>query len=368
MKILEITDSLANGGAEKFLVELSNELIAENEVIICCTSKAEEWMQPYKNIHKSVRLVQFNNRRKINILLFIRLLSVIRNLKPDIIHIHSSVTVFYVFIISMIERKAKYIQTVHNTLTPGYMKLFKFINMFYLVNKKFLNICISKQIYLDYLKVFPNLQYRQIDNGIMPVHRTAAYETVSNEINKYRYSEDTKIFIAIGNYSDYKNFKLLMNIFASFDRNNVNAVLLILGEASQSNYVNYEYIKKNKTSNIYQLGFKNNVADYLYCADALVMSSSLEGMPLTVLEAFSVGLPVISTPAGGVVNIIENGINGFLCDDFTEDSMTERVIDFLKMPQDELNKIKINNINKYETRYSMKICSAKYLKLFSEYK
>jgi len=47
--------SLGNGDAEKFAVELSNELSKENEVILCSVKEIEDWMIPAKNIRGNVK-------------------------------------------------------------------------------------------------------------------------------------------------------------------------------------------------------------------------------------------------------------------------------------------------------------------------
>lgn len=48
-------------------------------------------------------------------------------------------------------------------------------------------------------------------------------------------------------------------------------------------------------------------------ADALVFPTRLEGMPLTVLEAMSCGLPVVATDCSSLPEIIDDGISGWLC-------------------------------------------------------
>lgn len=50
----------------------------------------------------------------------------------------------------------------------------------------------------------------------------------------------------------------------------------------------------------------------LNIADAYILPSYVEGLPVSILEAMSYGLPILSTPVGGIPEIVENGVNGFL--------------------------------------------------------
>ena len=48
--------------------------------------------------------------------------------------------------------------------------------------------------------------------------------------------------------------------------------------------------------------------------DMLVIASSTEGVPLTVLEAMKHGIPVVSTAVGGIPEVIEDGVDGLIVD------------------------------------------------------
>ena len=60
------------------------------------------------------------------------------------------------------------------------------------------------------------------------------------------------------------------------------------------------------------LGTRHDVPELMRQTDVFVRPSSLEGMPLTVLEAMASGLPVVATPVGGTTELIEEGVNGHL--------------------------------------------------------
>jgi glycosyltransferase involved in cell wall biosynthesis len=60
------------------------------------------------------------------------------------------------------------------------------------------------------------------------------------------------------------------------------------------------------------LGVRTDIPDALGATDVFVLSSDFEGNPLCVMEAMASGLPIVSTAAGGVPDLFENGNQGLL--------------------------------------------------------
>lgn len=60
------------------------------------------------------------------------------------------------------------------------------------------------------------------------------------------------------------------------------------------------------------VGFVVDVDRYYAVADVFVMSSHTEGSPMALMEAMAFGLPVVATAVGGIPDIVQNGINGYL--------------------------------------------------------
>jgi len=60
------------------------------------------------------------------------------------------------------------------------------------------------------------------------------------------------------------------------------------------------------------LGLRDDIPELMRQAAVFVRPSTLEGMPLTVLEAMASELPVVATPVGGTPELIQDGVNGFL--------------------------------------------------------
>ena len=60
------------------------------------------------------------------------------------------------------------------------------------------------------------------------------------------------------------------------------------------------------------LGLRDNIPELMRQATLFVRPSTLEGMPLTILEAMASTLPVVATPVGGTPEVLKDGINGYL--------------------------------------------------------
>lgn len=83
---------------------------------------------------------------------------------------------------------------------------------------------------------------------------------------------------------------------------------------------------------VHLLGARRDVPDVLNALDAFVLSSTIEGLPLVILEAMATGLPVISTSIGGIPNVIEEGVTGFLVPVGDEERLRARVAELRADP------------------------------------
>ena len=103
----------------------------------------------------------------------------------------------------------------------------------------------------------------------------------------------------------------------------------------------------------------------MYSANAFCMASHYEGMPVVLLESFSAGCPAICTPVGGILNMIEDGKNGILANDNSEQSYYEAVSRFLEMTPAEKAELKKNALNSFD-KYNIPITAKAYLDYYQE--
>jgi glycosyltransferase involved in cell wall biosynthesis len=82
-------------------------------------------------------------------------------------------------------------------------------------------------------------------------------------------------------------------------------------------------------SRVMLTGPQRDVTPFYAVADVLFLPSRTEGLPLVLLEAFAHGVPVVASNVGGVPEVVEDGINGFLCDAKDTAQMHERLVQLL---------------------------------------
>ena len=87
-------------------------------------------------------------------------------------------------------------------------------------------------------------------------------------------------------------------------------------------------------------------------ASLLLMSSIEEGIPNVAVEAMAIGLPVLSTNCGGVSELIDDGVEGWIVPIRDSVSMAEGVVSFYHLPLDKINEVRIAARKKVELQHS----------------
>ena len=107
------------------------------------------------------------------------------------------------------------------------------------------------------------------------------------------------------------------------------------------------------------MGYKPNidVLDYYQKnqADIFVNTSESEGIPVSIMEAMSCGIPVIAPDIGGISEIVHDGVNGFLLDsNFTPAMLAQKLSAFFKLETGKRNSLKKNAKRTWEETYNAK--------------
>lgn len=364
MKIIQIIFSLSSGGAERVVVNLSNELSKNHEITICTILNDNQNNSFYKkNLQSKIKHICLGHRRGLNLRSFYQVYKIIKKLKPDVVHLHLN-TLIYGFIPSLLFKSTKFIHTIHNIAQKEVgLGCQKNINRFFYKNECITPVSISDTCELS-LKSFYNLKkVLKIENGVPSIRLTEDIDRVKVEVNGYRKNKRDIIFIHIARFSQQKNQDLLIDSFNWLIANGYQVKLLVIGHGFDT--IKGRQLKSKAINGIYFLGEKSNPTDYLATCDCFILSSLWEGMPMTLLEALSCGLPSVGTPAGGIPDIINNDSLGLISNDFSITNFTTTIIKMIELIKgDKIDKVQI--LNEFKTKYSVDICSQRYQELYSE--
>jgi len=94
-----------------------------------------------------------------------------------------------------------------------------------------------------------------------------------------------------------------------------------------------EASKLGIAGNVKFLGFRDDVPSLLQAMDIFVLPSLSEGLPLSILEALALKKSVVATNVGGVSEIMEDGVNGYIVPPRNPEAIADRILMLLGRPE-----------------------------------
>lgn len=362
MRILEVIPALNSGGAERFVVDLCNQMAKDGHEVTLLTMKdfSISNFGFYKDeLSGDVRQLNMG-LGKFGLGTFYKLYKAIRSMKCDIVHFHLT-AMYFGFLAVLLDRKKKYIVTSHNQADKERDRAaFRFLVKKVCLKLNLLHqVAISHQNAKSISEVFGVPPIKLIYNGRAAANITNKYDEVKNEIERYKPHPATNVFIMIARCNPQKNIPRLVKCFNKLIDEGEDVVLLVIGNGYDSPTI--QPIVKQADKHIHFLGQRHNVVDYLVCSDFFTLSSDYEGMPITLIEALACGCIPVGTPVSGFIDIIEDGKNGFVAEEVSDESYYNA----LKRAIDNKKSISTDSLKAlYRDNLSMECCAKKYEELF----
>ncbi|MCD4756712.1 MAG: glycosyltransferase family 4 protein [Arcobacteraceae bacterium] len=213
---------------------------------------------------------------------------------------------------------------IYHSIPQTYNKFTGFIEGFYdkILDKRLTfitdsNYCAKELLAKRNIKSLPKVIY----NGTQP-------------LNKKKYTDFPILkLLIVGVLDSNKNQLFALKILSSLIKKNYNIKLYIVGNEAEIGYENTlkSYVIKNNLIEYVSFeGFQTNLSNYYNECDILLLTSIIESFPTVILEAMSVGMPIISAQAGGVLEQIQIGKNGFVVAQDDLDDFVQKIIFFIE--------------------------------------
>ena len=150
--------------------------------------------------------------------------------------------------------------------------------------------------------------------------RPASTMLLENRVNR------DIIVTHVSNFRPVKRIQDLVYAMSIVSKKIPGARLMLVGDGPERHKIERLVYDLDLNKTVLLTGFRSDIPNILQCSDIAVLSSETESAPLTLLEAMSCGLPVVSTRVGGIPEIVNDGFNGFLVDPKYPEAIAEKII------------------------------------------
>ena len=271
---------------------------------------------------------------------------VIKEFRPDVIHAHDMRAAF---IGALAGGKIKLISHIHNNnfdsrgvslksilfLLAG----FKSKHIFWVSNGSCEGYCFH-----SLFKKKSQVLYNILDID-------ALYEKAETDIENYNYD-----IVYLGRLNEIKNPLRMIRIIAEVAKQKEDLKVAVVGSGELEEECKALSKQLGLEDKVEFLGYKSNPLKIVKSSKVMIMTSLTEGTPMSALESFALGTPIVSTPVGGMCELIENGVNGFLTED--DSVMVEQLLKLItnseyrfNCSQNAANKCKeLCDVGRYKTR------------------
>lgn len=271
---------------------------------------------------------------------------IIREFKPDIVHTHASKAGALGRYAAIKENVPVIVHTFHGHIFHSYFsglttQVFKKIER-YLAKKSSAIVAISdlqkRELAAEH-KICPPEKIEVIPLGFdLDRFRIGHTEKRKGFRAHWKIGEDELVISIIGRLVPVKNHKMFLNCAKQIlETTSLPVRFLIVGDGELRQeleaYADTIGIPKEGSRAVLFTSWIKEVDEVLAASDIVALTSWNEGTPVSLIEAHAASCPVVSTLAGGVEDIVEDGVTGFLVQPGDTESFTKQVMRLCNDPQ-----------------------------------
>lgn len=308
--VAHVVWSLQVGGLERIVVELVKRLDPSMFAsIVCCLEFEGELAQAVRQAGGTV--IRFDKRPGRDLGLPFRLASCFRQHRVDIIHCHNYGPLAYGSIAAKLSGGARVIHTVHGPdasmrSEQRFYQRLKLVNQVVAVSEHVREVAIHRG-------GVPRGRIETILNGIdVDSYATKQTDSRARIRGELGLDGDDQLVGIVARLTPEKDHGTLLRAVARLRESDERVHLALVGDGELREELTRLSERLGIRAHTHFLGTRTDVPDVLSALDVFVLSSKIEGLGITLLEAMAAGVPVIGTAAGGIPEVIADGDTGRL--------------------------------------------------------
>jgi glycosyltransferase involved in cell wall biosynthesis len=221
---------------------------------------------------------------------------IFKQTRPDVVHLHNPTPTVYAAMAARMAGVPSIVSTRHSLVARPRKLLVELKYSFAACFCDWIvGICDATSSNLKSIHSIPVRKIQRVYNGATPLLRVAKDQWPT----KHGFT-----LVYVGRLEPVKNHALLLNAFRIALASMPGLKLWMVGDGSERKNLECLATKLEIEQQVTFWGQKLDVAPFFSAADVFIMSSDSEGLPISLIQAFSLGVPAIVTDVGGMSEVV----------------------------------------------------------------
>lgn len=366
-RLLYLITGLGCGGAERQLYELAVRFRAKGWDVLVVSMLARGYYTSLLEEHGIVVETLGMKKGVPDPRAILRLNRLVRFYRPDVLHAHMYHANVLARVAMAMSGDTPLVCTAHSTQEGGLL-----CTVMYMLTDRWCNLTTNvSQAGIDRYRrchlCDPN-RSRAIPNGVDTTRYRPDSSTRALARRELGLSSEF-VWIYLGRLDPVKDHRTAIRAFAMLLSRCDEARLLIVGDGPLRADLQQQAYSLGLSGQILFGGRREDVAPLLNAADAMVLSSTMEGLPMVLLEGAATGLPIVATRVGGNGEVVQQDVNGFLVPPGDPEALFEAMLRLMMQGRLGIGQMGSNSrkiaIEHYDARVIADTWEAEYRSLFA---
>ncbi|MEI8602898.1 glycosyltransferase [Shewanella sp. PP-Sp27a-2] len=327
-RILFVITGLGHGGAETQLLTMSAKLQSLGyDCLVVSMVNMDGILPRFRELNIDVMCLEMP-RGKLDFKAILKFRGIVNDFKPTIVHSHMIHANIFCRI-ALIFSRIPLINTAHNVFEGNWVLefIFRYTNFAcdYVTQ-------VSDEGYQRYIskKLISKRNSKVVKNAINSPKVTEV-KNIRHLLNEKYGVRDEFLFLSVGRLSPQKNYQMLFEAILDI----AGAHFLIVGGGPLESILKNQVIALGLEKKVHFLGLRDDIYSLMVSSDCFLMCSTYEGLPIAILEAISMKLPIVSTQVGAVKSIVSSE-NGYLVSPKEPSELRKAIVNVMNLDKREL--------------------------------